>query len=265
LACWTAVSDGAAGVVTLAAGAVAGVVLAVVSVLSAGAGAATVLGVGFDGVAEISAAVGGGTMLVSGTGTAASIANSAALFCVGVVWANALEVETVRNVAATAIRTRSNPPRLIACRPVESFRIPLTFRSISRRNCSTLEQLCSQVRAACHGTFAKVSTSSARAAPRHHFDCPQHNTAGGSAVPCVWFREQKPAKYSIARARHDSSAEYTHGAQATSVTPNGSRQTDRETDRLQCAPWPAGRFCVCMSPDRNGSINIQRLSDANRV
>jgi hypothetical protein len=93
---------------------VAGVVLAVVSVLSADAGAAAVCGV----VAATSAAVGGGTRLVSGTGTAASIASSVVSLVAGAVCANAFEVETVRNVAATAISTRSNPYR-----PVESFRI----------------------------------------------------------------------------------------------------------------------------------------------
>src|SRR4029077_12163326 len=56
--------------------------------------------------------VGGGTLAGSGRGIAASIASSAALLRDGSAWAIAEVAETVRNVAATAIRTRSNPPRL---------------------------------------------------------------------------------------------------------------------------------------------------------
>src|SRR6185312_14998191 len=58
--------------------------------------------------------VGGGTLAGSGRGTAASIASSAAL-ARGVVDcpASAEVADTVRNVAATAISTRSNPARFI--------------------------------------------------------------------------------------------------------------------------------------------------------
>jgi hypothetical protein len=58
-----------------------------------------------------SLAVGGGTLAGSGVGTAASIANSAALLWAGSDWASAEAADTVRKVAATAIRTRSNPAR----------------------------------------------------------------------------------------------------------------------------------------------------------
>src|SRR3954463_7181226 len=58
--------------------------------------------------------VGGGTLAGSGRGTAASIASSAALARGVVDWAASAEVaDTVRKVAATAIKTRSNPARLV--------------------------------------------------------------------------------------------------------------------------------------------------------
>jgi len=58
-----------------------------------------------------SPAVGGGTLAGSGRGIAASIASSAALER-GVSCASAEVADTVRKLAATAIRTRSNPRRL---------------------------------------------------------------------------------------------------------------------------------------------------------
>jgi hypothetical protein len=79
------------GAGTVATGA-AGVVEAVVSILK-------------------SAAVGGGTLAGSGRGTAASMASSAAVLREGSC-ANAEVADIVRKVAATAIKTRSNPPRL---------------------------------------------------------------------------------------------------------------------------------------------------------
>src|SRR5258708_33298033 len=55
--------------------------------------------------------VGGGTLAGSGRGIAASIASSAALLRPW-SWAIAEVVDTARKVAATVIRTRSNPLRL---------------------------------------------------------------------------------------------------------------------------------------------------------
>jgi hypothetical protein len=108
--------------VTAAAGAVAGVVLAVVSGLAFGfasvafvsmAGLASAVGAGVAVTLSIlkSAAVGGGTFAGSGRGIAASIANSAALPGAGGVCANAVGVDAAKNVAATAISTQSNPVR----------------------------------------------------------------------------------------------------------------------------------------------------------
>jgi hypothetical protein len=89
----------------------------------AGAGAATSTGFtssgltsaagAVDAVVSIlkSLAVGGGKLTGSGRGTAASIASSAGLLRFGPC-ANADVADTVRKVAATAISTRSNPPRL---------------------------------------------------------------------------------------------------------------------------------------------------------
>ena len=74
-------------------------------------GAAAVAG-GVEAVLSIlkSAAVGGGTLAGSGRGTAASIASSAGVLREGSC-AIAEVADTVRKVAATAINTRSNPPR----------------------------------------------------------------------------------------------------------------------------------------------------------
>src|ERR1700681_158926 len=55
----------------------------------------------------------GGRFTGSGRGIAASIASSAALLRAGLAWASAEVADTVRKVAATAIRTRSNPARLV--------------------------------------------------------------------------------------------------------------------------------------------------------
>ena len=63
-----------------------------------------------------SLAVGGGTLAGSGLGIAASMASSAALLRPW-SWAMAEVADTVRKVAATAIRTRSNP------RPVFKLRL----------------------------------------------------------------------------------------------------------------------------------------------
>jgi hypothetical protein len=59
-----------------------------------------------------SLAVGGGTLAGSGRGIAASIASSAALLRGVSPCARAEVADTVRKVAATAISTRSNPPRV---------------------------------------------------------------------------------------------------------------------------------------------------------
>jgi hypothetical protein len=59
-----------------------------------------------------SSIVGGGRLTGSGRGIAASIASSAALLRAG-SWAIAEVVDTVRKAAATVIRTRSNPRRLV--------------------------------------------------------------------------------------------------------------------------------------------------------
>jgi hypothetical protein len=56
--------------------------------------------------------VGGGTLAGSGRGIAASIASSAALDRGGSLCAIADVADTARKLAATAISTRSNPPRL---------------------------------------------------------------------------------------------------------------------------------------------------------
>ena len=68
---------------------------------------------GTDAVASNlkSSAVGGGTLAGCGRGIAASIASSAALARGVSDWASADVAETARNVAATAIKTRSNPAR----------------------------------------------------------------------------------------------------------------------------------------------------------
>ena len=58
-----------------------------------------------------SAAVGGGTLAGSGRGTAASIARSAAALRNVPLCARAELADTVRNVAATVIKTRSYPLR----------------------------------------------------------------------------------------------------------------------------------------------------------
>src|ERR1700682_6800943 len=55
----------------------------------------------------------GGRFTGSGRGIAASIASSAALLRAGLACASAEVADTVRKVAATAIRTRSNPARLV--------------------------------------------------------------------------------------------------------------------------------------------------------
>jgi hypothetical protein len=88
----TAGASAALSVVTGAGAVAAGVVEAVVSILK-------------------SAAVGGGTLAGSGRGIAASIASSAGVLREGSC-ANAEVADIVRKVAATAINTRSNPPRL---------------------------------------------------------------------------------------------------------------------------------------------------------
>src|SRR5437763_15516238 len=62
----------------------------------------------------MSLAVGGGTLAGAGRGTAASVASSAALVRgVSLCPASADVADTARKVAATAIRTRSNPARLV--------------------------------------------------------------------------------------------------------------------------------------------------------
>src|SRR5450631_2400607 len=55
----------------------------------------------------------GGRLAGSGRGIAAWIASSAALLRAGLACASAEVADTVRKVAATAIRTRSNPARLV--------------------------------------------------------------------------------------------------------------------------------------------------------
>src|SRR6186713_1966692 len=107
-----------------AAGALAVVAGGVAVAASLAAGAATVsagfstafAASGTEAVDSIlkSPMVGGGTLAGSGRGTAASIASSAALARGVVDWAASAEVaDTVRNVAATAISTRSNPARFV--------------------------------------------------------------------------------------------------------------------------------------------------------
>ena len=90
--------------------------------------------------------VGGGTLAGSGRGTAASIASSAALARGVVDWAASAEVaDTVRNVAATAISTRSNPARFVE----QSRIVTPPWAKLPR-----------------HGTVVKVSSSRlAREAP----------------------------------------------------------------------------------------------------
>ena len=81
-------------------------------VFAAGRGSSICLG-GTDAVASSlkSSAVGGGTLAGCGRGIAASIASSAAVARGALDWASAEVAETARNVAATAIKTRSNPAR----------------------------------------------------------------------------------------------------------------------------------------------------------
>jgi hypothetical protein len=70
-----------------------------------------------DTVAVVSSlkslAVGGGTLAGSGNGIAASMASSAALLRGGSLWAKAEVEDTARKVAATAMSTRSYPPRVV--------------------------------------------------------------------------------------------------------------------------------------------------------
>src|SRR6478609_8947500 len=76
--------------------------------------------------------VGGGTFAGSGRGIAASIASSAALARGASPCATAAVADTVRKVAATAISTRSNPPRFFT-----QSRIPAPLGRI----CPGMEQL----------------------------------------------------------------------------------------------------------------------------
>jgi hypothetical protein len=125
-----AVATVAGGVVAGAVGAVAvSFVLSLValSLVVSCVGAAAVAGasvplsdtlaisVAGDTVAVVSSlkslGVGGGTLAGSGIGTAASMADWAAVLRGMSLCASADVADTVRKVAATAIRTRSNPPR----------------------------------------------------------------------------------------------------------------------------------------------------------
>jgi hypothetical protein len=102
-----------AGIVVLGtAGAGVATSIAFISTGFASEGLASTAGA-VDAVVSIlkSLAVGGGRLTGSGRGTAASIASSAGVARLG-PWASAEVADTVRKVAATAIRTRSNPPRL---------------------------------------------------------------------------------------------------------------------------------------------------------
>src|SRR5689334_23320711 len=106
--------EGAAGVVTTSAGLMSagfGSGAFAAGLISAGLLSVALAGSGTEAVESIlkSPMVGGGTLAGSGRGTAASIASSAAL-ARGVVDcpASAEVADTVRNVAATAISTRSN-------------------------------------------------------------------------------------------------------------------------------------------------------------
>src|SRR6185369_7792794 len=109
-ACGAAVTASlAAGAVTVSAGLGS-------AAFAAGLGSAGFVASGTVAVVSIlkSPMVGGGTLAGSGRGTAASIASSAALARGVVDWAASAEVaDTVRNVAATAISTRSNPARFV--------------------------------------------------------------------------------------------------------------------------------------------------------
>ena len=87
-----------------------------VAVAAAGAAAGTVVAAsGTDAVVSglKSLMLTGGRFTGSGRGIAASIASSAALLRAGLACASAEVADTVRKVAATAIRTRSNPARLV--------------------------------------------------------------------------------------------------------------------------------------------------------
>src|SRR5258705_8644035 len=107
----------AAGAVTVSAGLASVFGSAAFAVASGSFGFATAFAAsGTVAVVSVlkSPMVGGGTLAGSGRGIAASIASSAALARGVVDWAASAEVaDTVRNVAATAISTRSNPARFV--------------------------------------------------------------------------------------------------------------------------------------------------------
>jgi hypothetical protein len=129
--------EAAAGVVATSAGVVVGATgAAAVSFGASGTGAAAavepVLVASTAGVtvavvsdavlsALMSLAVGGGTLAGSGFGIAASMASSAAPLRGASLWASADVAETARKVAATAISTRSNPPREFTVSRIVAF------------------------------------------------------------------------------------------------------------------------------------------------
>ena len=105
----------AAGAVTSSAGLVSAGFSVVFSIVfgSVALGASVPGALGTDAVVSSlkSSMVGGGRFAGSGRGIAASIASSAALLRAGLACASAEVAATVRKVAATVIRTRSNPAR----------------------------------------------------------------------------------------------------------------------------------------------------------
>lgn len=159
-----------------------------------------------DAVASVlkSPGAGGGTLAGSGRGTAASIASSAALARGVSDWAARAEVaETARKVAATAIKTRSNPARL-----VEQSRIVTPLG----RNCPGMEQSSGIV-----GHSLRASAGFCRFSRR--YACTQRVNADDTCAPVM-----QPAPCGATHDKLTSNypllwvARFCHAARPLSVT-----------------------------------------------